>query len=156
MFFITHTKSRMRRLISVYLDGELDPKRTRRLLAHLEVCTRCREELEAGKQLTSTIASALRKEETPDILADVIRAVGREKQHRYHSPVRLFGRGFRPVFAYTAAAVFGIAVGIVASSSLSTTTTTASDPLPVQYLSEAPPNSLISLYYGDTGEVANE
>ncbi len=156
MFFITHTKSRMRRLISVYLDGELDQARTRRLMAHLDVCDRCRAELAAGRQLSSTIASVLHKVETPDILADVLVALNREKQRRPHGTARLFHRTFKPAFAYGAAALFGIAVGIIASSSLGTSTTAASDPLPVQYLSEAPPDSLITLYYGDAGEVADE
>jgi anti-sigma factor RsiW len=156
MLFITHTRSRMRRLISVYLDGELDPTRTRRLKAHLEVCGRCRAELAAGRQLSSMIASAMHKGETPDILADVLVALNREKQRKSHVTARLFHRTFRPAFAYGAAALFGVAVGVIASSSLGTSTTTAADPLPVQYLSEAPPDSLITLYYGDTGEVADE
>ena len=104
MVFITHTKSRMRRLISVYLDGELDRTRTRRLMAHLEVCDRCRAELAAGRQLSSTIASALHKGETPDILADVLVALNREKQRRSHGTARLFHRTFKPAFAYGAAA----------------------------------------------------
>jgi anti-sigma factor RsiW len=156
MLFITHTRSRMRRLISVYLDGELDPTRTRRLMAHLEVCDRCRAELAAGRHLSSTIASAMHKGETPDILADVLVALNREKQRKSHGTARLFHRTFRPAFAYGAAALFGIAVGVIASSSLGTSMTATSDPLPVQYLSEAPPDSLITLYYGDTGEVADE
>jgi anti-sigma factor RsiW len=156
MFFMTHTKSRMRRLISVYLDGELDPKRTQRLMTHLEGCDRCRAQLAAGRQLTSTIASALHAEETPDIFADVLRALEREKHRKSHAFPRLLNRTFKPAFAYAAAAIFGIGIGIIASSSLGTSTTAASDPLPVQYLSEAPPNSLITLYYGETEEVADE
>ncbi len=156
MFLITHTRSRMRRLISVYLDGELDQKRTARLITHIETCARCRAELAAVKELTLTVASALRKQETPDILADVLSALSREKQHRSRIPGRLPVRAFRPVFVYSTAAVFGIIVGILISSSLGTSATTASDPLPVQYLSEAPPNSLITLYYGQTEEATNE
>jgi anti-sigma factor RsiW len=156
MFFITHTKSRMRRLISVYLDGELDPKRTARLMAHLETCARCRARLAAEQEFAFTVAEALRKEETPDILVDVLSALNRRKGRESHAPGRLLGRALKPVIAYSAAALFGIAVGILVSSSLGASTTTASDPLPVQYLSEAPPNSLITLYYGDAGEVTNE
>ncbi len=156
MLCITHTKSRMRRLIWVYLDGELDPKRTRRLMSHLETCAECRRELAAEKLLSSAVAAALRKEETPDILPDVLSALNHEKTKVYPNPSRLRFGTLRPVLAYSAAAIFGIAVGILVSSSFGTSTTTASDPLPVQYLSEAPPNSLITLYYGDTGEVTNE
>ena len=156
MFLITHTKSRMRRLISVYLDGEMDRERTDRFMAHLETCARCRAELAAQRELSSVVADALRMEETPDILASVLWALDRRKRHDSRVLSRLFGRRLRPVFVYSAAALFGIAVGILISSSLGGTSTAASDPLPVQYLSETPPNSLISLYYGDDGEVNNE
>jgi anti-sigma factor RsiW len=156
MLFITHTKSRMRRLISVYLDGELNQKRTRQLMAHLETCAKCNEELAAGKLLTSAVAAALRKEDTPDILADVLSALNREKSRESFNPRRLFIGALRPALAYSTAAIFGIAAGILISSSFGASTTTAADPLPVQYLSEAPPNSLVNVYYGDTGEVTNE
>jgi anti-sigma factor RsiW len=156
MFNMMHTKSRMRRLISVYLDGELDPKRTRLLKAHLEVCERCRDDLAEGRRVSSKLASALRKEETPDILMDVLGALNREKQRRHRGASRLLPGALKPAFAYGTAAVFGIAVGIMASLSLGTSTASATDPLPIQYLSEAPPDSLITLYYGDTAEVADE
>jgi anti-sigma factor RsiW len=146
----------MRRLISVYLDGEMDRERTQRLTAHLETCSRCRTELAAQKGLSFVIADALRMEETPDILVGVLSALARRKRRRSHGLGRLFGGALQPVYVYSAAAIFGIAVGILVSSSLGVPTTTASDPLPVQYLSETPPNSLISLYYGDTEEVNNE
>lgn len=157
MFYITHTQSRMRRLISVYLDGELDPKRTRRLMAHVEQCARCRDELAEATRLTSRLFSALSKEETPDILADVLSALDSRRLSESRRTARRFDFSLRPVLAYSAAAVFGIAVGILVSSSFGVSTDTATtDTLPVEYLSEAPPNSLITLYYGDTGEVVNE
>jgi anti-sigma factor RsiW len=156
MFLITHTKSRMRRLISVYLDGEMGPERSDRLTAHLETCARCRTELAAQKELSSAIAGALRMVKTPDVLPNVLSAIDRRTRHGYNSLDRLFGRALQPAFVYVAAALFGIAVGILVSSSLGSTSTASTDALPVQYLSEAPPNSLISLYYGDTGEVTNE
>jgi anti-sigma factor RsiW len=156
MFFTRHTKSRMRRLISVYIDGELDPKRTSRLTAHLETCADCRAELASRKELSSMMTAALGKGDTPDILAGVLSALEDRKRHEHRIADRLLGRALRPALAYSFAALFGITVGILVSSSLGTSTTAAADPLPVQYLSEAPPNSLITLYYGDTEEVTNE
>ncbi len=156
MFLITHTKSRMRRLISVYLDGEMDTERSSRLTAHLETCARCRTELAAQKELSSAIAGALCMVETPDILPGVLSALNRRTRRRSNSLDRFFGRAFQPAFVYVAAALFGIAVGILVSSSLGSTSTASSDALPVQYLSKAPPDSLISLYYGDSEEVNNE
>jgi anti-sigma factor RsiW len=150
-----HTKSKMKRLISAYLDGEMDRERTDRLMAHLETCARCRAELAAQRELLAVVSQALHKEETPDILTDVLSALNRQK-HRSRGLERFFGRALRPAFAYAAAALLGIGVGILASSSLGAFSTTASDPLPVQYLTAAPPNSIIALYYGETGEAANE
>jgi anti-sigma factor RsiW len=156
MLRVRHTKSRMKRLISVYLDGEMDRERAERLTAHLEACARCRAELAAQRELLTVVSQALHKEETPDILMGVLSALNRQKGHRSRGLERFFGRALQPAFAYTAAALLGIAVGILASSSLGTFSTTAADPLPVQYLTTAPPNSIIALYYGETGEAANE
>jgi anti-sigma factor RsiW len=156
MFFSRHNRSKMRRLISVYLDGELDPERASRLTAHLETCRQCRAEMAAQKELSSVLGAALEKEETPDILAGVLSALEDRKRHEHRVRDRVLRPVLRPALAYSFAAIFGIAVGILVSSSLGTSTTTATDTLPVQYLSEAPPNSLITLYYGDTGEVTDE
>jgi anti-sigma factor RsiW len=141
----------MRRLISVYLDGELDKERERDLFSHLEVCPECREEMAAQRALTSVVGRALAREDVPDVLADVLAALERKKERRSHGFGSVLSWSPRPALAYAAAAAFGIALGVLIFSSAGTTTAAAaSDPLPIAYLSEKPPNSLVTFYLGDT------
>ncbi len=156
MFFNTHSKSRMRRLMSAYLDGELEGEREYRFLSHLETCPRCRDEMAAQKELRALLGDALRKIEVPDIRRDVLSALDRQKEKRSGVFSRLFAPSLRPALAYAAAAAFGIAVGVLIWNTVSPATTAASDPLPVTYLSEKPPYSLVTLYFGSTSEEANE
>jgi hypothetical protein len=156
MFLIRHKRSRMRRLISVYLDGELDKERQRELFSHLEVCPECREEMAAQRALTSIVGRALAQEDVPDILADVLTALERKRERRSHGLSSVFSWSPRPALAYAAAAALGIALGILIFSGTGTTTAAVSDPLPIAYLSEKPPNSLITFYLGDTVGDTNE
>ena len=156
MFFTTHKKSRMRRLISVYLDGELDRERESELFSHLEACPECREQMAAQRELAVVVDRSLRKEDVPGILRDVLSALDQQKERKSHLLSSVFVRSFRPALAYAAAAAFGVAVGVLIWSTASPTTAAVSDPLPVAYLSETPPNSLVTFYFGDTSEDSNE
>jgi anti-sigma factor RsiW len=157
MLFNTHKKSRMRRLMSSYLDGEIDGEREYRLLSHVETCRWCRDEMAAQKELRALLGGAMRKVEIPDIRRDVLSALDRQKEARSGVLSRLFAPSLRPALAYAAAAAFGIAVGVLVWNTVApVTTTAASDPLPVTYLSEKPPYSLVTLYFGSTSEEVNE
>jgi anti-sigma factor RsiW len=156
MFFKTHNKSKIRRLFSIYLDGELDRERTELLLTHLKECSECRHELQSLEQTHALLLRGLSKQEVPDIRASVYFALERKKAQKTSHLIRIPERIFRPAFIYTTAAAFGIATGVLIFSSMGTTTVTASDPIPISYLSPSPPNSLVTFYYGDTGEAANE
>ena len=52
-------------LISGYLDGELDSEARQQLDAHVQVCARCRAELDAMRSLVVGTVASLRVEEPP-------------------------------------------------------------------------------------------
>ncbi|MBN1573777.1 MAG: zf-HC2 domain-containing protein [Deltaproteobacteria bacterium] len=108
-------------LFGPYLDGELDPKREKKLQDHIKECTPCREALDQEKVLMSGVAGALKPVTIPDrydISASVAREIrSLENEGVLHPIKRLFPWwGIRPMsrpsFSYAIAAAVGIFIGI--------------------------------------------
>ena len=108
-------------LFGPYLDGELDPKRTKKLRDHLKECAACMEALDKEKAVMSGLAGALKPVDIPDgydISVSVKREINSLDEGGGLSPIRrlLPWRGirpmFRPSFSYAIAAAAGIFIGI--------------------------------------------
>lgn len=61
------------RLISLYIDGELDGEQARQLKAHIESCSECRKKFERMKAVVQMMG-ALEEEELPDGFMDRLQA----------------------------------------------------------------------------------
>ncbi len=96
------------------------------------------------------------KEDVPDISREVLSALERQREKRPHGRSLIRGWSLRPALAYAAAGAFGIAVGVLIWTVVSPTPAVASDPLSVTYLSEKPPYALVTFYFGEATEEANE
>lgn len=158
-------QGKMRRLISIYLDGELDEMRKQELFDHLSACKSCRKELEEQETALSYLVKALRPEEAGDIWAGIeekIIELGKKREKKFSS---VFTPILRPALSYGTAALFGILIGVffsVLSAGLfgtdSYTTSTfaglksGGEPPSFEYLEESPPNSLSALYFGSNLE----
>ena len=62
------------KLLQSYLDGELDPERTRRIAEHLEDCRRCGLEAETYERIIASISAS--RGEVPAEQVDRLRAFG--------------------------------------------------------------------------------
>ena len=156
-----------KKLINIYLDGELDEAQTKELSAHLLVCEECRKELEEMKTAHSYLVRALEPEEVDDIwtgIEEKIFELGRKRENKI---LFVFTPILRPAAYYATAAVFGILLGVFSgglsagffgTDSYSYTASTFADlssealPLSFDYLDETPPNSLSTLYFGEDSE----
>lgn len=162
-------------LFEPYLDGELDPKRRRKLQDHLKECKACREAFEEEKTLLSRLAGALGPEEIPKRY-DIADSVTREIKSLDEGGVlklikRLFPSGsgpmLRPSFSYTIAAVAGISIGLFSGmftpgSSNGTmyinsdSSYTSSLDYMIEKISYSEDESITNLYFGSETEDTNE
>ncbi len=156
---------RMRRLISIYLDGELDVVRRKELLGHLSVCEGCKSELEEEETAHSYLINALRPEVVGDIWAGIEERIFESEKKRDKKFLPVLTPIFRPAISYGIAALFGIFIGVFSGAfsaglfetdSYTTSTFTGlkfeSEPSSFEYLDKTPPNSLTALYYGSNME----
>ncbi len=154
-----------KKLISIYLDGELDKMRKQELSAHLSFCKECKKELEEMKAAHSYLVETLKPEEVGDIwtgLEEKIFELGKKREQKF---LFVFTSILRPALSYGTAALFGIFLGVFTgalsaglfSTDSHTTSTFAglrSEGVPqsFEYLEETPPNSLTALYFGSNLE----
>ena len=166
MKFLKAIKShkRIKRLIGAYLDGELDPKMTKILLFHISWCDGCREYMESEKVLLSSIVTSLGSDKMVkqvDLWGDIrdgIKGITREKGTKQLTPI--FTRVLRPALVYNAAILIGITIGIFTETLTGIGVQdkfVAEDEISyIDYLGESPPNSLMTLYFGEGSEAQEE
>jgi anti-sigma factor RsiW len=158
-----HRKAK--KLISIYLDGELDEVRKKELSDHLSACKECRNELKELEAAHSYLLEALKPEEVDDIWTGVEEKIFELGKGRESRLPFVFAPMLRPAVYYVTAAIFGIFIGAF-SGALSagffetdsyTTSTFAGlgsrgEPSTFEYLEKTPPNSLTTLYFGSNLE----
>ena len=160
---------RMRRLISVYLDGELDEVRKEELLGHLSACEGCSREIEEQEGVHSYLVDALNPEEVGDIWGTIDDKIFESDKERYKKFIPLFTPIFRPSISYATSALFGIFIGIFlvalsaglfGTDSYTTSTfagfNSSYEPSSFEYLEKTPPNSFSALYFGSNMEEIND
>jgi len=144
------------KLLSAYLFGELDEKETERLESHLEKCSECARALRREEALHRTLSGALthRAVDPADDITDLVLGKIREIEGRESIADRismLFDMRFRPAAAYALAASIGLAAGILPLFTFLApavaVSETQTDPLAVEYLMDAPPQSLAAFYF---------
>jgi len=151
------------KLLSAYILGELDGKDTKRLESHLAQCEDCvralRREEKLHRSLTRTLAHRTidpAYDITNEVLAQIREKEGRESIADRISNV--LDMRFRPAAAYALAASIGLAAGILplftVLSPFAAVPETQADPLAVEYLMDAPPQSLTAFYFDQ--EVTDE
>jgi anti-sigma factor RsiW len=154
-----------KKLLSIYLDGELDEVRKEELFDHLSSCKSCMRELTEQKAVLSYLVEALGPEDVGDIWTGIEEKIIESGKSREKKILSVFTPIFRLTLSYGTAALFGILIGVlsgVLSAGLIITdsyTTSAfdglksgSEPTSFDYLKEAPPNSLSALYFGSNLE----
>jgi len=144
-----------KKLLSSYIFGELDEETARRLerhLAHCEDCSRAlRHEEELHRSLEMTLAHRL-IDSSYDLAGAVLSRIEEEKSHESicDRVTKVFDMRLRPAAAYALAASIGLAVGILPLFTFFTPTVTTAeeepDPLAIEYLMDAPPQSLTAFF----------
>ena len=159
----------IRRLISIYLDGELDEALKEVLLGHLSACEGCKSEVEEQEAVHSYLVDALRPEEVGDIWSGIEEEIFESGKRREKKIISVFTPIFKPAISYGTAAILGIFIGVF-SGALSaglfgtdayTSSTFAGlksegEPSSFEYLEKTPPNSLSALYLGSNMEEIND
>lgn len=162
-------------LFGPYLDGELDPKRRKKLHDHLKECAACREALEEEKALLSKFADALMPVEIPEgygIADSVKREINSLDNGGLLKLIKRFlpaGNGpiLRPSFSYAIAAIFGISIGLFSGMLTpgssngniyisSDSSYTSSLDYMIETISYSEDDSLTSLYFGSETEDTDE
>ena len=162
-------------LFGSYLDGELDPKRRKKLQDHLRECTTCRAALEEEKALTAGLSGVLGPEEIPviyDISASVEREIRSLEKEEVSNPIKKpFPWGKRPIlrpsFSYAIAALAGISIGVFSGMLTPGSTNgaiyvngessyTSSLDYMIERISYSEDESLTELYFGSETEDADE
>jgi anti-sigma factor RsiW len=154
---------RIQRLLSAYICGELDGKTAERVERHLEECTDCARALQREKELHRSLTGVLAHraiDPAHDITGAVLGKIReRETQESIADRIsKVFDMRFRPAAVYALAASIGLAVGILPLFTFlapsAAVAETEADPLAIEYLMDAPPQSLTAFYFD--GEVTDE
>ncbi|MBN1883509.1 MAG: zf-HC2 domain-containing protein [Deltaproteobacteria bacterium] len=144
------------KLLSAYLFGELDEKEAERLESHLARCEDCARALRREKQLHRTLSGALaHRTIDPEFdITDLVLGKIREIEGRKSIADRIsnmFDMRLRHAAAYALAASIGLAAGVLPLFTFLTpsvaTPEPQTDPLAVEYLMDAPPQSLTAFYF---------
>jgi len=151
------------RLLSAYIFEELDRQKAERVERHLAQCEDCARALKHEEELHRSLTGTLARR-TIDPAYDItgsVRAKIREWEDRESISNRIskvFDMRFRPAAAYALAASIGLAAGILPIltflSPSAAVAESEADPLAVEYLMDAPPQSLTAFYFN--GEVSDE
>lgn len=149
--------SRIRKMISGYVDDELKPEDRRAVVLHVEVCDACRKELEETRQVKQLFASAKRFE-APYAFAERVMARIGEAEERPLPRLRRIFTG-QPLFVRAAQVAFAlvvILVGLVSGNMLTASRPAeqqqaVQDTFSLDLFQAAPPGSIGGIYVSMTG-----
>ena len=107
-------------LLEAFLDGDLEPARQQRFLAHVEGCAACRTEWEAARRVQAGLRSLPRWSCPPAVAERVMAQVGADTAFRLPWRERLagwrqgWGGLWRPAFAGVGVAVTALLIALLA------------------------------------------
>lgn len=142
--------SKVHKLISPYIDGELTERDVRALEDHIKVCSRCRTDLEEGKELHSLLSGADIFKAPYGFHTRVMANLGPGKTKQGSSLVLLLR------FAEAAAIILVIAFGILSGNLMTheyrtDKTGDVTALLSLDVFNSAPPGSIGGVYLAMTG-----
>jgi len=99
--------------LSAYVDGELSLQERRDLEAHLEHCSRCHEELESLRAVSSLVGSLPAVEPSEAFTSTLTRELIARQPRRWLRPIPLFVRNLVPALAVAALVLLGVTLVFV-------------------------------------------
>jgi len=99
--------------LSAYLDGELSSQQRSRLEAHLQRCTRCREELGSLRAVSRLVASLPAVEPSEAFVQALSRKISARRPRRWLRPIPTFAGDLVPALAVAALLLVAVTVTFV-------------------------------------------
>ena len=144
--------SQIKKMISPYVDDELNPGNRKVFLSHIEGCDLCRQELKRVEKVHQIFASAERYQAPYGFETAILARVSEATDSRLPWPLRALR--VQSLFAQAAKAALAlavIAIGIVSGSILATDRSTerqaaARDSFSLDLFQATPPGSISGIY----------
>ncbi len=99
--------------LSAYLDGELSPRERAALKAHLERCSRCREELVSLRAVSQLVGSLPQVQPSQAFSQALGREISAHGRRRWLRPIPLFAGDLIPGLAVAAPPLNALPVAFV-------------------------------------------
>ncbi len=115
--------------LSAYLDGELSPRERAALKAHLERCSRCREELASLRAVSQLVGSLPQVQPSQAFSQALGREISAHGRRRWLRPIPLFAGDLIPGLAVAALLLIALTVAFVIPRFTSPRRTELAEPL---------------------------